>query len=266
MEDNSNLLEPATVELPVANKYQAAYLPSSFDWRNYKGANWLTSVKNQGSCGSCWAFGAVGTAEAMLNIIADNPSLNLNLSEQYLVSTCTTIGDCNGGFEFLALDYIRDDGVPDEACYPYKTQNSNCSERCSDYANRLKFIPTSFRKSYTYTELEMKEKLVGHGPILITLAIAEKTAGAYWDGGILRCKNDKPDGGVSTIDHAVVAVGYNDAGGYWIVKNSWGSGWRENGYFKLGYNECNVANSRFSWVEVPFIGDEKLFIPIFLRK
>jgi len=266
VEDVGRSLETNTTGMSDVENLQPAYLPPYFDWRNHNGANWLTSVKNQGSCGSCWAFAAVGTAEAMLNIIAGNPDLNLNLSEQYLVSTCTTIGDCNGGFEFLALDYLRDYGVPDEACYPYKAQKSECSERCSDYASRLKFVPNSYRISYNYTEQEMKEKLSKYGPILVTMAIAEKTAGAYWDGNIMRCSRDFPNGGTRSIDHAVVAVGYNDVGGYWIVKNSWGSGWKENGYFKLGYNECNVAHSRFSWVETPMSLNEKFYLPLILRK
>jgi C1A family cysteine protease len=223
-------------------------VPSCFDWRNYAGANWMTPVKDQVGCGSCWAFSAVGLTEAQHNIMANDPSLNLDLAEQYLVSTCFAHGDCDGGVEVYALEYIRDSGVPDEACYPYKAQNSSCSARCSDYASRLKFLPNAYW-SVDYTELDIKFILSNYGPVTLGIGTDPAQAGSYWDGSIFRCKHDVPSDGTSYMDHAVLAVGYNDADGYWIVKNSWGSSWNGDGYFKLGYNECNVAHSRISWVE-----------------
>ena len=73
-------------------------LPSSFDWRNYGGHNWMTSVKDQGGCGSCWAFSAVGVVEAVYNIGWNDPNLDLDLSEEYLVSDCLSNGTCCGGW------------------------------------------------------------------------------------------------------------------------------------------------------------------------
>jgi C1A family cysteine protease len=91
----------------------------SFDWRSYGGQNWMTSVKNQGSCGSCWAFSAVGVVEAVYNIATGDPGLDLNLSEEYLVSDCLSGHNCCGGSMGTALSFFRDQGVPDEACLPY---------------------------------------------------------------------------------------------------------------------------------------------------
>ena len=95
--------------------------PSSFDWRNYAGQDWMTSVKDQASCGGCWAFSAVGTTEAVHNIAASDPTLDLNLSEEYLVSDCYADLDqsCCGGWQSEALKFIRDNGIPDEACLPW---------------------------------------------------------------------------------------------------------------------------------------------------
>jgi putative hemolysin len=226
---------------------QSRAVPTSFDWRNYAGADWITPVKNQANCGSCWAFSAVGLTEAQHNIMASDPTIDLDLAEQYLVSDCFAHGDCDGGVEVYALEYIRDSGIPDEACYPYIAANSVCSDRCSDYASRLKKVPNA-NWTNSYTELDIKTLLSSYGPVTLAIGFDPKGAGVYWDGDIRRCTNDIPSGGSDYIDHGVLAVGYNDTGGYWIVKNSWGSNWNGDGYFKLGYNECNVAHSRITWV------------------
>ncbi len=243
-------------------------VPTSFDWRNYIGYNWVTPVKNQLDCGSCWAFSSVGLAEAQHNIMADDPELDLDLSEQYLVSTCFSYGDCNGGVDIYALEYIRDYGIPDEACYPYISDNSYCSERCTDYLTRLKFLPNVYYLSNydgtSYSALTMKTKISSYGPITIGMGADPDTYGNYWDGDILRCDHDIPSDGTSGVDHGVLAVGYDDAGGYWIVKNSWGSTWDGDGYFKLGYNECNVMHDLIGWTvsDLPVYGTQyRTFLP-----
>ncbi len=229
-------------------------IPSSFDWRNYGGIDWMTSVKNQLNCGSCWAFSSVGLAEAQNNIIPSDPNIDLNLSEQYLVSTCCDwCGDCDGGVEIYGLEYIRDEGVPDEDCYPYMATNSLCSARCVDYTSRLKYIPNAHwarntSEPYQYTESDIKNIISNYGPVTFGIGI-DTPSGSYFDDDILRCEHDIPSDGTYYADHAVLGVGYNDEGGYWIVKNSWGSAWNGDGYFKLGYNECNVAHTRIGWVE-----------------
>jgi len=230
--------------------------PSSFDWRNYGGQNWMTSVKNQGSCGSCWAFSAVGVVEAAYNIATGNPSLDLNLSEEYLVSDCLSGHNCCGGSMGTALSFVRDQGIPDEACLPYvdvssctcgtsacntdctyhtggSCSDATCSQRCSDYEDRVQTI----EGYYQISAGQMKQTLVDNGPLSVAMGIGSGPPFyGYWDGDIYRCTND--DG----MNHGVIIVGYNDAGGYWIVKNSWGSGWNGDGYFKLGYGECAIGN------------------------
>ena len=93
--------------------------PTSFDWRTYEGQNWLTDVKNQGQCGSCWAFAAVGAAEAAHNVASDDPNLDKDLSEQYLVSDCGASGTCCGGSKSSALSVHTNSGIPDEGCMAY---------------------------------------------------------------------------------------------------------------------------------------------------
>jgi C1A family cysteine protease len=234
---------------PTARTETENDLPSSFDWRNYNGGDWMTPVKNQGGCGSCWAFAVVGTTEAAHNIAADNPDLDLDLAEQYLVADCFPSNNCCGGSAFPALDLIRDQGIPDEACMPYvdgsgcncpgscssvclyntggSCSDRTCSDRCANWEARLVQTGSHYRVNSDVSK--MKTILVTQGPLSTYIRM-----NGSFDGDIYRCVDDSP------ITHAVVLVGYDDAGGYWIAKNSWGSTWNGDGYFKVGYGECNI--------------------------
>ena len=226
---------------------------ATFDWRNYNGGNWLTPVKDQGGCGSCWAFSAVGASEAAHNIANNNPDLDLNLSEQYLVSDCFGFNNCCGGWHDSALQYIKNYGIPDESCMTYvdgsgcsclsgcssgctyrsssQCSDRTCADRCSDWSSRLVNISqTGYVNSDPQT---IKQQLVEKGPLAVALGYGSDYGG-YWDGDIYRCNDD------SGMNHAVVIVGYDDAGGYWMVRNSWGATWNGNGYFKVGYGECGI--------------------------
>jgi C1A family cysteine protease/putative hemolysin len=243
--------------------------PASFDWRSYQGSNWLTSIKDQGGCGSCWAFAAVGISEAAHNIAANNPDLDMNLAEQYLVSDCSSAGDCCGGWHKTALEYIRDNGVPDESCMPYVdgsgcscdggTCDSNCtyrsagicsdrtcSNRCGDWSSRRQVIAST--GSVAANRSTIKQALVDVGPLAVAMGIGTGYGG-YWNGDIYRCTND------GAANHAVIIVGYDDAGGYWWVRNSWGAGWEDDGYFKLGYGECYVEQDVYYADIPPAAGD-----------
>ena len=209
-------------------------LPGSFDWRNTNGGDWMTPVKDQGSCGSCWAFSAVGIVESQYNFSSGNPNLDLDLSEQYLVSDCSTSGSCSGGNNAAALTFIKDNGVPDEGCFPYTASNGPCSGRCSDYSSRLKTVEET--GSVANNIATIKQYLVEKGPLSAAMGIGSDVGG-YFDGnGIYRSTNH------IALNHAVVISGYNDTGNYWIVKNSWGTGWGDNGYFKVGYGECGIES------------------------
>lgn len=235
-----------------------ADLPASFDWREYGGSNWLSPIKDQGSCGSCWAFAAIGVAEAAHGIAGDDPNLDLDLSEQYLVSDCSSAGSCCGGATYSALDYIRSAGVPDEACMEYvdgdgcscegtcdasctyalgdSCSDRTCSDRCADWSSRLEQV--THMGGVSGDPQVMKQALVDIGPLATSIGVLD-AYGGYWDGDIYRCDND------SGVNHAVVIVGYDDAGEYWWVRNSWGTEWGEDGYFKLGYGECAIAWSTY---------------------
>lgn len=207
----------------------------NFDWRNMDGENWMTPVKDQGSCGSCWAFAGLGVEESQINIQNNYSGIDVDLSEQYLVSTCFSYGDCGGLYAYdidELFDFLRDTGTTDELCYPYLETNSLCSGRCSTWSDRLWTI-----KNWSFVEenqTEIKQSLMDVGPLWVGIGVGIAFGGSFDGDGIYRCTDD------SGINHAVVLVGFNDTGSYWIIRNSWGADWGDDGYFKVGYGECNV--------------------------
>ncbi len=241
-----NLLPPTpeTEDIRSANTPaipQAALdaLPASFDWRNVNGEDWNSPVKNQAGCGSCWAFAAVGAAEAYFNRFNNDPDLDLDLSEENLVSSCFYRG-CNGGWSETALEYIRDVGIVDEACMPYTATDSECSTMCSS-PQRYK-VPIVVWEYYTLDVETLKYLVVTHGPAAVSMEYGEGGGGEFDTNDVYQCEPMEP----YESNHAVVVVGYDDAGQYWIVKNSWGTSYEDNGYFKVGFNECNIDSKKYA--------------------
>ena len=182
----------------------APTLPASFDWRNVGSKNWLTPVRDQASCGSCWAMATLGVTEAMYNIEHD-AAMNLNLAEQNFISCTGGGGTCAGGWPFNAATYMKNTGVVTETCFPYVAWNAPCTYACaSPAANRWKIAE--------HTTLS----LAGHIP--------RSTIG--WKRALL-C-----NGPLAVCDHhhCVTLIGWNDATGSWLFKNSWGEDWGTNGF------------------------------------
>lgn len=212
----------------------ALALPAHFDWRDVGGNNWMTPVRDQEQCNSCWAFAAVGAVEAKLNIWLDYPDYDVDLSEQYLVSTCGGGGDCGGGWHYLALNFIKSNGITDEACFPYIGSNSPCN-RCSDWQDRLWKIDDTVKVNNAVGYI--KVAIYFSGP----LAVSFHWGNGDWYDGIYKCYNPR------WHTHAVVLVGWDDTDEYWIAKNSWDETWGPdgNGYFKIGYGECLVQEKAY---------------------
>jgi parallel beta-helix repeat protein len=219
------------VALPESDGQQLAVgaesvsMPTAFDWHTLGGQDWLSPVKNQGSCGSCWAFSACGTVEGQFNVTTGNPGLDLDLAEQYLIS-CTSAGTCSGGWPSSSFAAMIS-GIPDEACFPYKAMNAPCS-LCSNWSSRLSRL-----NSYGYVQASasaIKNYLYTVGP----LSVCIRWGDIYSDNGMLRCTVDGP------INHAIVMTGFDDVQGCWIIKNSWGSTWNGDGYARFAYGECSI--------------------------
>ncbi|MBN2457647.1 DUF333 domain-containing protein, partial [Candidatus Woesearchaeota archaeon] len=200
--------------------------PLSFDWRSYGGDNWITPVKDQMDCGSCWAFAAVGVAEAKINLNLDDSGYGIDLSEQDLVS-CSSAGDCAGGYEKEALEYMRDSGIVRESCFPYVASDSDCNNKCANWSDELVKI------DFTYVPADsaaLKDTIANHGPITAYMIVCSDFS-AYTN-GIYTASWEAPCGW-----HVVDIVGYDDTSQCWICKNSWGTGWGESGFFRIAYSE-----------------------------
>jgi hypothetical protein len=235
--EKAQTLEPAPVFI----------YPGEWDWRQVSGKNWTTPIRDQRQCGSCVAFATVALIESNLEIFRRNPDLNPDLSEADLFfQGCGNC--CDRGWYFTsALRYAQQSGIPDEGCFPY---DSDQSRSCPDRANRI--IKISSWKTILSAS-QAKEWLVTRGPLMTGMSVYEDFY--YYYGGVYR----EAYGGY-VGDHAVCIVGYNDAQGYWICKNSWSTGWGDNGWFKIGYGECGMG-SRFAFYAVQFTSDDDLIMP-----
>ena len=225
----------ARLPLKVGGAYD-----ESFDWRNKDGKDWMTPVRHQGSCGSCWAFSAIGVVEAAINIYANDPDIDMDLSEQHLVSDCCNAGNCGGGWPDWALKYVRDTGVSEESCFPYTRSNGACTP-CSGWDENPWKI-----ENYKYVSSSkdaFKSALQEYGPLSVVLKAPDDWF--YYRGGVYEPAWTATDG-VGWANHAVVLVGWDDSNSCWIIKNSWGSGWGENGYARVLYGNLEKYNYAYT--------------------
>jgi len=204
-------------------------IPSSLDWRT-KGV--VTPVKNQGQCGSCWAFSTTGSVEGAHAIATGNL---VSLSEQQLMDCASSYGNqgCNGGLMDDAFEYIIANGICSEASYPYQGVDGTC-KKCTSVAGI---------KTYTNDPAGNEANLsnmIQTGPVSIAIE-ADQSAFQFYSGGVFSaaCGHN--------LDHGVLIVGYGTLSSkpYWIVKNSWGASWGMSGYILMiqGKDECGLANA-----------------------
>eukprot|EP00825_Cyclidium_porcatum_P042998 TRINITY_DN5_c0_g4_i3.p1 TRINITY_DN5_c0_g4~~TRINITY_DN5_c0_g4_i3.p1 ORF type:complete len:379 (+),score=76.15 TRINITY_DN5_c0_g4_i3:102-1238(+) len=209
-------------------------LPSSVDWRT-QGA--VTPIKDQGQCGSCWAFSTVFSLEGIYAL--KNQKL-LSFSEQQLVDCSLLNLGCNGGNTGTAMDYEQDHGTILESDYPYVAEKQSCE---ADKKTKV-FYPKSHTKVQSKNNDELAQA-VAQQPVSVCID-ASSDVFEYYTSGVIK---DSSCG--TSLDHCVGIVGYqNDesqGGPYWIVKNSWGTDWGEEGYVRIlkqtgtGDGICGIA-------------------------
>ena len=230
--DGSGAVAESSEELTGAGS-----LPSGWDWRNRHGVNWVTPVRYQGSCGSCWAFGATGATETMVNLYF-NQHINMNLAEQDVLS-CSGGGSCSGGYHSTAASYIKTTGVVNEDCFPYSASDLPCENKCDNPTEKVKIggITANFYSSQG--EDALKEMIINgavsgrvdswwHVMHLVgydTVKVGDRIYGA-----------SKTT--VKTIQAGDSLIGQT----YWTFKNSWGAGWGESGYARI-----NLPLSEFNY-------------------
>jgi len=210
--------------------YAGLKAPTSFDWRNKTGV--VTPVYNQGQCGSCWAFSATENIESQWALTGNKLT---ELAMQQIVDCDSTDSGCGGGWPYNAYEYVMSaPGMEPLADYPYTAADGSCAYNSGEVVAKI--------SDWTYTttdqdEHQMANYLAQHGPISVCV---DASQWSLYTGGVYTA-----DACTTSIDHCVLAVGYNLAANppYWIIRNSWGADWGLQGYMYLefGQDACAVA-------------------------
>lgn len=208
-------------------------LPPQLDWRDKAGQNWVSPILDQGNCGSCVAFAAVGVLETQYKISSLFPNFNVKFSPQHLFA-CGG-GACNYGWTpGGAAGFLQRSGIPDEACMPYISgatgQDVACRATCADASQRTFRISSYSTPTRGSHNVEAVKRALQQGPLVTTLTVyADFMAYA---GGVYKHTSGEYEGG-----HAISIVGYDDTKNAFIIRNSWGQGWGENGFAYVDYDD-----------------------------
>lgn len=248
-------------------------LPDSFSWTDYEGGDWTTYVKNQGNCG-CVAFCALGAMEAAINIAKGDPNFDRELSEQYVLSCLPDADSCSGGWASEVIRLIKDagpsgnniNGCPLESCMPYQADDTiPCDEKCVNW-DYYTVPPKEDNilwqiKNYGVTTIAeddpngwnlLKNWCLNYGPIIVDIYASNSWIN-YWSSHHSSYDVYQQDDS-GTTNNAQLLCGWVDDssilnGGYWILKNSWGTSWGYNGFSNIAYG-CNSLGTRdVTWVE-----------------
>uniref|UniRef100_A0A3B3H3X3 Cathepsin 12 n=1 Tax=Oryzias latipes TaxID=8090 RepID=A0A3B3H3X3_ORYLA len=213
-------------------------LKSEAGFVDYRNMGYVTEVKDQGYCGSCWAFSTTGAIEGQ---IVKKTGQLLSLSEQNLVDCSRPYGThgCSGAWMASAYDYVLSNGLQTTDSYPYTSVDTQpCfydSRLAVAHIKDYRFIPQG-------DEQALADAVATIGPITVAID-ADHASFLFYSSGIY----DEPNCDPNRLSHAVLLVGYGSEEGqdYWIIKNSWGSSWGEGGYMRIirnGSNTCGIAS------------------------
>ncbi|XP_067686162.1 cathepsin L2-like [Haliotis asinina] len=217
-------------ESPPVLNVSTSDLPDTVDWRK---EGYVTNVKDQGACGSCWAFSATCSLEGQH---FRKTGRLVSLSEQNLVD-CSRDGNygCEGGFMTSAFDYIRkNDGIDTEESYPYVAEQKDCNFS----RENVGATDTGFAIVVPESEDALKSAVATEGPISVAIDASSRTFMLYKSGIYSSSKCNS-----NNINHAVTVVGYGseDDQEYWLLKNSWSTTWGEDGYMFMARNHDNMC-------------------------
>jgi len=209
------------------HEYNGETLATTVNWIT-KGA--VTPVKDQGQCGSCWAFSSTGGTEGSWEVATGSL---VSLSEQQLVDCSKQNSGCNGGLMDYAFSYYKGTSIASESSYPYTARDGSCK---SSYTTA---IPQGGVTGYTDVGSSSSSLMSALNSQPVSVAVeADQSAFQRYSGGIVT------SGCGTSLDHGVLAAGYDSAQGYFLVKNSWGASWGDAGYLKISTsgNVCGITS------------------------
>jgi C1A family cysteine protease len=227
-------------------------LPATFDWRNVDGHSYIGPVRNQGGCGSCYAFGASAAAEGVYNFANGlYDAAAVDFSESFIAWCLSRISPysshffgCNGAdYDYMELEALVQEGTINESDFPYTESDPGT---CTHFGDpRVKFA--AWHRIPCSDIAAIKTAIMTYG--VIDVAVNVDSAFQAYSGGIYEntsttCPGNPPyypSCDYTITNHAVALVGWNDADGAWILRNSWGPSWGENGYMRIKYNSARVA-------------------------
>ncbi|UCF11743.1 MAG: hypothetical protein JSW06_06745 [Thermoplasmatales archaeon] len=214
-------------------------LPDIFDWRDVDGMDYTTPIKSQGSCGSCWAFGTVAPLECNIKI---KDGIEVDLSEQWLVSCNLDGWSCGGGswahdYHMWKTDPFGGTGGVLEQFFPYVASNAPCN---GPYPHDYLIEDWAFiGDGHSVPSVDaIKQAIYVYGPVSASVCV--NPAFLAYNGGIFNGPS------CSVINHAVALVGWDDnqgTNGVWFLRNSWGTNWGEDGYMRIEYGICSIGYS-----------------------
>uniref|UniRef100_A0A3Q3VUL0 Uncharacterized protein n=1 Tax=Mola mola TaxID=94237 RepID=A0A3Q3VUL0_MOLML len=208
---------------------------SDYWFVDYRKMGYVTEVKDQGYCGSCWAFSTTGAIEGQM---CKKTGQLISLSEQNLVDCSKPYGTygCSGAWMANAYDYVINQGLQSTSTYPYTSVPCYYDSRLTvAHISDYRFIPKG-------DEQALADAVATIGPITVAID-ANHASFLFYSSGIY----EEPSCSPNNLSHAVLLVGYGSEGGqdYWIIKNSWGTSWGEGGYMRIirdGSNSCGIAS------------------------
>jgi len=224
-------------------------IPTSFDWRNVSGVNYVSPVRDQKKCGSCYAFASAAMLESRIRIATKN-TMQPIISTQHPISCSEYSQGCKGGFVYLtAGKFGKDFGFVEEDCFPYEGVNGSCPLAFNGPACQRRYFTSDYYFLGGYygasTEEVMVRELLTRGPFSAAFEVypdfRQYKTGIYHHTGLVAARIFEP---FDLTNHVVLVVGYgvDEASGekYWIVKNSWAETFGEKGYFRIrrGTNEA----------------------------